>query len=245
MTDKLTIETAVTYADVDRDEAMLLPRIFKLLQEAAIRHANQFETGTRAMATRGETWVLNRIAVGVRRYPRFEDVLRVETWSSGIRGFKGYREFRVFDAAGETVVEGSSLWVYVSVRTKGIVRVPRDVAEGFPVWSDGVFCPELERWEVEPPTVEGARVVPVTLRYSDFDVNRHVNNAAYLDLVQTALAAGGGEARPAKVRVKFAKAIPAECAAVEVKVAAGRRRFSVEGGGVVFAVGEVDEGVGA
>lgn len=244
MTDKLTIEAKVTYADVDRDEAMLLPRIFKLLQEAAILHANQFDTGTRALTERGETWVLNRMAVAVRRYPRFEDTLRVETWSSGIRGCKGFREFRVLDATGGEMIAGSSLWIYVSVRTNGIVRVPREVAGGFPTREGDVFCGDLEKWEAVPP--KDARAMSVTLRYSDFDVNQHVNNAAYLDLVQTALVEAGGSARPAEVRVKFAKAIAAGCRSVDVRVgqrAEGTmgRAFSVEAGGRLFAVGEVKE----
>ncbi len=241
MTDKLTIEAKVTYADVDREERLLLPRLFKLLQEAAILHANQFETGTRARVERGETWVLNRIAVAVRRYPKFEDVLGVETWSSGVRGFKGYREFRVFDHVGEETIAASSLWVYVSAKTNGIVRVPREVAEGFPRRDGGVFYPKLEAWELEP--MEDGVVVPLTLRYSDFDANAHMNNAAYLDLVQTALARVGGPFRPAEMRMKFAKAIPAGCVAVDVKVSAtpeGAWRFAVQADGSVFAVGDAN-----
>lgn len=241
MTDKLTMDVKVTYADVDREERLLLPRLFKLLQEAAIVHANQFATGTQALVERGETWVLNRIAVAVRRYPKFDDALRVETWSSGIRGFKGYREFRVFDTAGEEVIVGSSLWIYVSAKTSSIVRVPREVADGFPQRDGGVFHPDLEKWEpASPPETSKVRV---TLRYSDFDVNRHVNNAAYLDLVQTALSETGSTVRPREVRVKFAKAIPEGCGAVDVKVGrtAGEADvwlFGVEDDGVVFASGE-------
>ena len=50
MTAKWTLNTEVAHGDVDRSARMLLPRIFKLLQEAAIAHANHFGTGTTAMA---------------------------------------------------------------------------------------------------------------------------------------------------------------------------------------------------
>lgn len=238
MTDKLIFNTCVTYGDVDRREIMLLPRVFKLLQEVAIRHANQFGTGTDALATRAETWVLNRIAATIQRYPRVDDELRVETWSSGIRGFKGLRDFRVYDGSGAVVVVASSLWLYISVRAKAITRVPRDIADTFPVCHDPVAFPELDKLPFESPGV-GAAVVPVTLRYSDFDINEHVNNAAYFDLLQSALAQSGGPAMPRTVRLKYAKAIPAEARQVDVRLEpqADGVRFSMEGDGLEYAVG--------
>lgn len=243
MTEKLTYDASVTYGDVDRREVLLLPRLFKLLQEGAITHANQFGTGTEALIKRGETWVLNRIAVTVERYPGYEEALRLETWSSGIKGFKGYRDFRVYDAQKQLVISASSLWVYVNVVTKSVVRVPRDLAAAFPVCTEGVSHPELEAWEFEPPAA-GARVVPVSLRYSDFDVNEHVNNAAYLDLLQTALAAAGGPVQPRHVRLKYAKPIPAKTEQVQVRLEARGEvtRFSIEAGEVVCALGEVSGG---
>ena len=200
MTDKLVLNSVVTYAAVDRDEVLTLAGVFKLLQDAAIAHANQFDTGTRAMLTRGESWVLNRIAVEIARYPRFEESVRVETWSSGIRGFKGYRDFRAYDASGAPWLRGSSLWLYVNARTKTIVRVPADVAAGFPAHGGEVFCPELEKMEFAAPAAEAVQT-EVTLRYADFDANAHVNNTAYLDFLQTALArAGRGSASRATGR---------------------------------------------
>ncbi len=80
----------------------------------------------------------------------------------------------------------------------------------------------------------------MSLRYSDFDVNEHVNNTAYFDFVQTALAAAGRETHPRRVQLKYAKAIPALTDRVDVSVepTAGGARFSVERDGVVFAEGE-------
>lgn len=247
MNETFTLTTQVSYRDVDRTEVLSLPGVFRFLQEAAIRHANEFDTGTRAMVTRGETWVLNRMAVNIARYPRFEETLRIETWSSGIKGFKGYRDFRVYDVQERCVIAGSSLWLYVSVKTKTIVRVPREVAAGFPSHAADVFCPGLESLEFAAPD-DAAPVWEVALRYSDFDVNEHVNNTAYLELVQTALARAGLSPRPAGVRIKYAKAIPAAVDAVCVRIRAGEgdgdggrvARFSVERDGAVFAVGEVE-----
>jgi acyl-ACP thioesterase len=244
MTEKWILETSVAFGDVDRDNVLTLQGVFQLLQEAAIAHANQYDTGTGAMETRGESWVLNRMAVEVARYPHYGEALRLETWSSGIRGFKGYRDFRVFDSTGRGVIAGSSLWIYVNVRTKAIIRVPREVADKFPVGTEGVFCPDLESLDLAAPDPATARACTITLRYSDIDANLHVNNTAYLDLLQSALAATGASARPQSVRIKYARGIPAETAAVEVRLAPPRaaglpQAFSILAGTEVFAQGEV------
>lgn len=244
MPEKWILETVVAFGDVDRDNVLTLAGVFKLLQEAAIAHANQYDTGTDAMLTRGESWVLNRMAVEIARYPRYGEVLRIETWSSGIRGFKGYRDFRVFDAGGAVAISASSLWIYVSVRTRSIIRVPRDVAVRFPVGTEGVFCPDLEALDLPAPDPATASSCVISLRYSDIDANSHVNNTAYLDLLQSALAVAGHPPRPQSVRIKYGKGIAAEAPSVEVRLGAAGpadacRRFAITAEGEICAQGEV------
>lgn len=242
MTGKLILNVTVAYGDVDRHEVMLLPRIFKMLQDAAIMHADQYGTGAEARTTSAQTWVLNRIAAAINRYPRPGEVLRVETWSTGIKGFKGYRDFRVYDAAGAIVVAASSLWLYVDAIRKSIVRVPRDIATTFPIGPESAWCPELEELPFEPPA-DGSTAVPVTLRFSDFDVNDHVNNAAYLDLVQTAVTRAGRSAHPKRVDLKFSKAIPSQAESVTIRLGTNgsASHFSIEDVGVVFATGKATD----
>lgn len=242
MADKMSFTTTVTYADVDRREVMLLPRIFKLLQEAAITHANAFGAGAEALARFGGAWVLNRIAARIERYPRHDESLRVETWSTGIKGFRGFREFRLRDHAGNVIVAATSIWVYVSVETKTVGRIPAEIADGFPVNPEPAAWPGFEKVRFGPPEGDAARV-SVSLRYSDFDINEHVNNAAYLDFVQTALAASGRTPAPRSVQLNYARAIPADRDRVEVRIGAGQGpvRFSIEWDGVVFAQGQVEE----
>lgn len=244
MAEKWLLDTAVAFGDVDRDNVLTLRGVFQLLQEAAIAHANKYDTGTDAMVTRGESWVLNRMAVEVSRYPGYGERLHLETWSSGIRGFKGYRDFRVRDADGRLVIAGSSLWLYVSVRTRTIIRVPREVAEKFPVSTDGVFCADLESLALPAPEVSATPVV-VSLRYSDIDANAHVNNTAYLDLLQTALARDTAAPRPRAVRIRYGKGIAATECVAEVHLArddaSGLTRFSIVAAGEVCAQGEIED----
>ncbi|HUJ43656.1 MAG TPA: acyl-ACP thioesterase domain-containing protein [Opitutaceae bacterium] len=240
MKETLTLDVTVSYWDVDRDQQVLLAAVFKFLQEAAIKHADQLEAGARAMVTRGESWVLNRLAAQISRYPHYEERLRVETWSTGIRTFRGYRDFRVL-CGEELVVSASSLWLYVNARTKSLVRVPGQIAAAFPSGPGAVFRPDLDQLKLIPPDPASATRWPVSVRYSDLDGNGHVNNTAYFDYLQTALIRSRFPPRPAKVEIQFLKEIPPEVDAVEVQLAArgSAIAFGITGPGILFAQGQV------
>ena len=240
MTEELILNSIVSYWDVDRDQVLLLPGVFKFLQEAAIKHADLFDAGTHAMVNRGESWVLNRMAALIHRYPRYEEPVRVVTWSSGIRAFKGYRDFRVF-CGEELVVSASSLWLYVNLRTKSLVRIPAEIAVTFPSGSGAVFCPDLDKLKLVPADAGTARTYPVSVRYSDVDGNGHVNNTAYFDYLQTALVKGGFPPRPQNVEIQFLKEIPPQAEAVNVWLEARGQTVAISLGSLEtpFAQGRV------
>jgi acyl-ACP thioesterase len=240
MNETLTLDVTVSYWDVDRDAKLLLPAVFKYLQEAAIKHADQFDAGTRAIVTRGESWVLNRLAATIHRYPQYEEPLRVETWSSGIRVFKGYRDFRLY-CRDELVVSASSLWLYVDLKTKSLARVPANIAAAFPSRAGTVFRPNLDRLRLAPPGGESRQTSSVSVRYSDIDSNGHVNNTAYLDYLQTALARRGLPLRPRNLEIQFLKEIPPDLDAVDVCLDTREQTvaFSIGGPPEFFALGQV------
>ena len=230
------LERSVSYWNVDRENLLSLRSLVAFLQEAAIKHADQCGAGARAKESRGESWVLQRMAVSVHRYPRYEEALRVATWSSGVRAYKGYRDFRVF-CGDELTVLASSVWLYFKLAEKAICRVPRELADGFPTRPE-IFCPDLETIRLNPPA-GGSVERSVSVRYSDFDGNGHVNNTAYFDYLQTALASEGFCPRPRALGIQFLKEIPP--AVEQVTVSLERRdqsvAFSLGGATGLFAQG--------
>lgn len=226
---EFVLNGSVSYWNVDRDNLLSLKSLFLFLQEAAIRHADQCGAGAHAKESRGESWVLHRMAVAMHRYPRYEEALRVETWSSGIRAFKGFRDFRLY-CGDELIASASSIWLYLNLASKVICRVPKEIAAGFPTKGDDPFFPDLEKQRMELPA--GSLIErEVSLRYSDYDGNDHVNNTAYFDYLQTALAAAGCSPRPGKLRIEFLKEIP--LSAEKVSVCLERR-----GAAVIFCLGQ-------
>jgi medium-chain acyl-[acyl-carrier-protein] hydrolase len=240
MNDALVLNTAVPYGAVDRDELLLLPGVFKLLQEAAIKHADQFNLGTRAIVARGESWVLNRLAAAIHRYPRYEEPVRIVTWSSGIQTCKGFRDFRLY-CGDELAVSASSLWLYVNLQSRSLVRVPPAVAAQFPSRADAVFHPHLDKLKLPPPEAGAAQTSRVSVRYSDIDANGHVNNTAYFDFLQTALDRCRLAPRPSSLEIQFLREIPVDAESVDVglETQGPVTRFGIGDGTALFAQGQI------
>lgn len=239
MSEEFTLHSTVAYADVDRDQVLTLGGVFKLLQEAAIKHADVYGLGAKAMVAKGESWVLNRIAASIARYPRYEEAVTVRTWSAGIRGFRGYRDLRVY-CGDELVLSASTLWVYVNLRTKSLARVPEELAAQFPAGQAEMFKPDLDRVRHEPPAATSL-ATEVALRYGDFDGNSHLNNTAYFDALQTALSRHALPVHPAGIEVQFLKEVPLAVRAIEVAVEprAGEARVAWRSGAELNAQGVV------
>jgi len=232
------LTTVVPFGDVDRDQVILLPQLFKLLQEAAVRHADLYGVGVVGIAERGTSWVLNRLAVELKRYPRRDENIRVTTWSTGVHTFKGHREFRLH-SGDELLLSASSLWLWIDLRTRALTRVPAEIAAGFPVGSGSPpFRPDLDHLRLVPP-LGTLPALSLDLRYSDQDANGHVNHTAYFDLLQTALLRRGLSPQPRRLEIQFQREIPPEIAAVEVRLEprAGETVFAVSSGPTSFAQG--------
>ena len=232
-----TLEHRVGYFQVDQDNRIHLSSLFKLLQEAAIHHATQGNIGTQLMEEKGESWILNRVVLKLERYPRYEEALVIQTWATQMKHFKGFREFRIM-AGKELIGKVSTLWLYINLEEKSIARLANEVIKNFPKGPDDIYFPNLDRLRLSAPGPEAGET-KVTLRYSDIDGNQHVNNAAYMDFLQTALHHQNLDTRPENIQIQFSKEISPSSKSVSVhsEVASSATRFSIQSGGKPCATG--------
>jgi len=210
------LQHTVNYFEVDRQERITLGGWFKLLQEAAIRHADDFDCGTRAMVTRRESWMLNRIALKIFRWPKYDELVHVETWSTGIKGFRGNRDFAVF-VGEELIARCTSLWIYINLDKRSITKVPKEIAATFLTEPEEPYYPDLAQEKLKPADAVTFKV-PLSLRYNDIDSNQHINSIAYINLLQTALVRAGHPPHPQEIHLQYLKEIPSETESAEVRL---------------------------
>lgn len=227
----------VSFSQVDLHHEVSLSGIFQYLQDIAIEHADQYNTGTKISEELGETWVLNRIAVEVLNYPKYPDQLEFSTWSTGIKSFKGFRDLRIA-ANGKAAIKASTLWLYINVANKSIVRVPKETAARFPQGDEPSYFENLDKLKLSKPGPE-AQQVEISLRYTDIDANNHINNTAYPAFLQTALHKLGENPKPTKIEMQYLKEISPDQQSVTVFIEkkSDETIFSIGNEDTLFAIG--------
>lgn len=146
-------------------------------QDAASSHAALLGFSVADLLQKRLTWMLSRYQIQVYRYPCEGEELHVRTWRSAVDGYYALRDFELLDADERRLAVASSSWLIVSLESRHPVRIKTAVND-FPVHAsrsfpdDFVTFPKRENYENE-------RTFQV--RMGDLDLNRHVNNAVYLD----------------------------------------------------------------
>ena len=171
----------VRAVEAGTENRVSVPAICDYLQEIAGNHAKALGVGIQALQAEGVTWMLARLRLAVSRFAGWGDEIALRTWPSGTRGrLTALRDFEARDSQGRPLFNATSEWLYVDVQAQRIVKLPPAFAELAPEGSPRAEMPESpEKFPAWPGTAEWT--AEVSVRKSDQDFNRHVNNAHYVE----------------------------------------------------------------
>lgn len=169
----------VRFFDTDPAGYASLPALCRFLEEAADSHCRPLGLSVTGLAAQGRMWVLTRLALTFTAPPRLGDDIVVETWGSKrLGGFRAYRDFRVFDAAGRTIGEAESLWLILDAATRRPLRLPESI---FVFRHPERQTPRpVDAVKLEPPAREEFQAA-FRVGWRDLDPNQHANNVRYVE----------------------------------------------------------------
>ena len=145
---------------------------------AATEHAETRGFGYKAMTEKNLTWVLSRIDMKIKSYPRMTEAISVQTWVEDVGRLFTTRCFAMFDKKDEAIAYARSTWAAIDLNT----RRPTDLLSMESLQQfvcKGKECP-IEKGKKIPPA-EDVQGIPYRVRYSDLDVNRHLNSVKYIE----------------------------------------------------------------
>jgi acyl-ACP thioesterase len=172
--------------EVDLHGKVFVPVLLSFMQEAASNHVDSLRVGFSHLEEMNRVWVLSRIRIEVQRYPKWGERVVLLTWHAGEERLFGLREFRVSDDQKEVIVSAISAWLMLDRTT----RKPVKPSELYNKLTIPLGCSRNGRSLGKLPEVESVHVEgQYRVRYTDLDVNNHVNNARYLDWVLNTYAA--------------------------------------------------------
>lgn len=177
-----TVTRKLRNADVDMHRRLRPSVLFAMLQEAAIAHTEQLGMGRHMTLDRGLLWIITLQQLTVRRMPCYDETVTVCSWPGKTMHVFFPRYYRMTDAAGELLLEGSALWTLMDEKTRSAV-FPDEHGIVIPGLTTGMETPLPRPPRPLPLTEEACFTVP----YSYIDLNGHMNNVRYLDLAEDTL----------------------------------------------------------
>lgn len=173
----------IGFFDVDRHYKLSIQSVARFFQEIAVSHSTSVGVGPDVLSEKGVGWFLNRLEIEFFRYPVLGEDIKITTWSRGFKRYKAYRDYRIESSQGE-IARGSSIWIFFDFKQNRISKIPVQICDLYEVDKEKYFDKEIDVWKT-CGKIDPEKQMDISLRYSDFDVNGHVNNTIYLGFLET------------------------------------------------------------
>ncbi len=183
-TRKWTEPYQVYWHDTDLKGEMNFAAISRYLQDVAWKSAESLNFGFTKVAELNLHWVLVRQLIKMKRLPKWEEKIKIETWPRGLEGIWAYRDYQIKSENGEVLGGVSSAWMVIDTITRRPqkLEIMKDVLPG--TFLDSVIGDSASKilFNGEEKLIDKRQA-----RYSDMDINGHVNNSKYVDWMMDAL----------------------------------------------------------
>lgn len=165
--------------DIGRNNEATNKALLAIMQDIACLHSASVGYGVLEIETKKRAWMLLDWKMEVIKRPKYNDDIKVETWSRKVERLYAYRDFQLKDKEGNIIAIGTSRWIFVDTERKRPVRLTADIADLYESETDkNVFLEEMEDIKCGDYLFKKDYCV----QRRDIDINQHMNNLSYLDM---------------------------------------------------------------
>lgn len=190
----------------------------RLCQEVTEYHGNSVGGGFDKLVEQNRAWVIVRSYYEFHRRPAAFEKVMLNTWPRGNDGLFAFRDYRVVDGQGLTMLTGTSYWTLIDYAQRRAVRL-RDYINVYDITDELATGRErLDR--IAMPTMDTPDYFyDIQARHSMIDHTSHVNNSEYIKWIFDALAECGFDAnQPFSLELNFNhETKPGDTAKISVK----------------------------
>ncbi len=180
MKEFLEEEFSIRTNDADFNNRVKVNSIFVFLQDIAAAHADKLHLGYNNLLEKNLGWVLSWVRVEIEKYPKYAETIKIKTWPK--RKYKLFylRDFLISNDKNDVIIKATTAWLPVNIQTKRIVdlqsinlKIPYEIEENaLAVYPEKII-----------PDNEGKIIESKVFKYSDLDLNQHVNNTKYVEMI--------------------------------------------------------------
>lgn len=176
-------ERHVVTHDCDAACRLRLAAVLQYIESISTGHLEAMDLGHARLYSEGIVFVLAAQAVKVHRLPKMYDDVVIKTCPAAYQGAQMVRESVVLSPSGEKLVEVQASWVMIDPQKRKPLRASA-FTYPLPILADyqPFYNPaKMKLTQAQTP------VMRRQVLYSQLDINRHMNNTVYADVVMDAL----------------------------------------------------------
>ncbi len=165
--------------EVDFKKELRLSTLLRYCQEAAGHHLAALGLTDSYIRSLSLHWVVSRYHIEIKRLPHHDEKVRIETHAGPIRAILFPRYFNIYDENEELIVRACSIWALVDeAKRTMIVPSTYNLPEFGKLYGDEIpFSLSLH-------LPKKGELTELKATYSSCDINGHINNCAYFDLLE-------------------------------------------------------------
>ncbi len=166
--------------EADFKNRLRLDSLFIYLQDTAAAHADKLDLGYTSLIKYNYAWVLSWTNVEISSLPGFGEVITIKTWPKKKYKLYSLRDYLIYNRENEIIIKATTAWLPINIKTKRIIDT-----SGLPAPIN--YQENESALDSLPGKISelSSRELVFTrqMRYTDIDLNLHVNNIKYIEMV--------------------------------------------------------------
>ncbi|MDR2581200.1 MAG: hypothetical protein LBC85_09440 [Fibromonadaceae bacterium] len=176
----------INFFDCDYSAHLRISRLCEFFQETALAYLRSQGFDYLSMIEKDKfTIVISRIKLRISHMPLWGEEISINTWTKGFAPEKvAWNDYDVRDSQGNSIIQATSSCLLINLNDGKAIPFSES-PYNFEVQSELSALPD--NIELLEPEGMPRMVLVKTVKYSDIDLNNHVNNCRYSDWVLDAI----------------------------------------------------------
>lgn len=195
-----SFQSKIRYSEVDSRGRLTESALLDYFQDCSVFQSEENDIGVDFLKEKNLAWVLYSWHICVEHLPLLGEVVEIQTWPYGMKGFYGYRNFVMKDSQGDMLAWADSVWILMDLEGGRPFKIPDFFAELYGLEQPLPMEQLGRRVEVLP---NGEAMEAITVPSYFIDTNQHMNNSKYMLVAKECLSM---DFQMKEVQVEYRKA---------------------------------------
>ena len=175
-----SMKRTVECSDIGSDSTVRNSSILDYLQDCAFLHLDSHPVMSLYFEKEQVCMFLVSRQTEIIRRPRFKEQLTVKTWTCELKRMYGFRNTLIYDADGKVLVKSYESGAFMDMRTQRPIKAPQELIEKVSLYPKADM--DYASRKISVPEIQPAVYPDISILKCYIDMNKHVNNARYIDI---------------------------------------------------------------